>query len=204
MRIVDAVRAAAAARALAVGVACQGQPPAQGTDAEPADERPAQTTPRMLGSCCAPTDPSILALIRQYEATPAAARPPELAILPYRHSSGFDERMRTVVRDSATWGRLWTQTMGSHSPKAPLPATNFARELLILAAMGTRSSGGYTITIDSVFTAADTVHVIVREWSPGRTCGTTAALTEPVAIARVERYELPTRFVERADTVRCE
>src|SRR5688500_7233630 len=76
MRIVDVVRAAVAALVLAASVACQGQPPAQGTGAEATDERPAQSTPRMLGSCCAPTDPSILALIRQYEATPAVARPP--------------------------------------------------------------------------------------------------------------------------------
>ena len=204
MTSADVARAARAALLVSSLFACSSQPPGGSSTAEPADQPETPASPRILGACCPTTDSSIIALIQRYESTPASARPPELAILPYRQSSGFDQRLRTVVRDSATWATLWRQAMGSHSPKAPLPAMDFARDQLILVAMGTRSSGGYTIGIDSVFTRADTVNVVVRERSPGRTCGTTAALSEPVALARVTRYEMPTRYIERADTVRCE
>ena len=112
----------------------------------------------------------------------------------YRHTSGFDTQQQFVVRDSATWATTWTMVLGSHSPKPPLPSVDFSREMIVVASMGTRSSGGYTVGIDSVFVARDTVFFRVRETSPGPRCGTTAALTSPVGLARVERSEMPVGY----------
>jgi hypothetical protein len=159
--------------------------------------------PRVLGSCCPDTDAAIYSLMERHESTSAAARPPELALLPYRHTSGLTERERIVVRDASTWAALWPRILGSHRPMPPVPSVDFAREMVVVASMGTRSSGGYTIAIDSVFVARDTLRVVVREQSPGPRCGTTAALTMPVALARLERSELPVSFISRAAVRDC-
>ena len=179
---------------MTVALACSGAP---AESPEPAQRPVGNTTPtpRLLGWCCPTTDPEIMSLIARYEATPPAERLPEVAMVGYRHTSGFDTRQQFVVRDSATWATTWTKLLGSHNPKPPLPAVDFAREMIVVASMGTRSSGGYTIGIDSVFVARDTVFFRVRETSPGSRCGTTAALTSPVGLARVERTDLPTSFV---------
>ena len=63
--------------------------------------------------------------------------------------------------------------------------------------MGTRATGGYVIAIDSIDTRGDTLRVLVREQSPGPRCGTTAALSAPVAVARIRRNDLPVRFTTR-------
>ena len=175
-------------------LACNGGP---ADTPEPAQSpaAPAASGPRILGWCCPTTDSEIMALIARFEATPPAERPPEVAVVGYRHTTGYDTREQFVVRDSATWAATWTQLLGSHNPKPPLPAVDFSREMLVVASMGTRSSGGYTVGIDSVFMARDTVFFRVRETSPGSRCGTTAALTSPAGLARVERTDRPVGFI---------
>lgn len=159
--------------------------------------------PRLLGACCPDTDAAIFALMRQYERTPETARAPELAILPYRISSGLSERGRIVVRDRDAWGVLWSRILGSHRPTPPPPGVNFADEMLVVASMGTRSTGGYIIMIDSASVARDTLFVFVREQSPGPRCGVTGALTAPVALARLQRSDLPVSLVSRSVTRDC-
>ena len=175
-------------------LACNGG----AADTPEPDRSPAannSAVPRILGWCCPTTDSTIMALIARFESTPPAQRSPEVAMVGYRHTSGFDTRERFVVRDSGTWATTWTRLLGSHSPRAPLPAVDFSREMIVVASMGTRSSGGYTMGVDSVFAARDTVFFHVREQSPGSRCGTTAALTSPVGLARVERTDRPIGFV---------
>jgi hypothetical protein len=118
-------------------------------------------------------------------------------------SSGIAEQRRLVVRDSASWASLWPQIVGSHSPRPVLPAVDFAREMLLVVSMGTRNSGGYITLIDSVTMRADTLRVFVRERSPGPRCGTTGALTAPVALARLERSDRPVSFTTREEVRDC-
>ena len=136
-------------------------------------------------------------MMQRYETTPERERAPELALWPYRMTSGMAERERIVVRDSAAWVALWPRIVGSHSPRPAPPTVDFAREMLLVVSMGPRGSGGYVIAIDSVVTAGDTIHVTVREQSPGPRCGTPAVLSAAVALARIERREEPVVFTTR-------
>jgi hypothetical protein len=159
--------------------------------------------PALIGACCGADDATIMEQMRRYETTPESQRPAELAIFPYRMTSGITRKDRIVIQDAAAWARIWPEVVGSHSPKPSLPAVNFEGEAIVIASMGRRSSGGYTISIDSARTAGDPITLIVTERSPGRTCGTTAALSSPVALARVTRPRVPIRFVERTVVTDC-
>lgn len=159
--------------------------------------------PRLLGACCPESDVAIFTLMRQYDGTPESERRPELAVLPYRISSGLSERERVVVREQRSWDALWSRIRGSHRPTTAAPAVNFANEMIVVASTGTRPTGGYLVTIDSVSVARGTLFVFLRERSPGPRCGVTAALTAPVALARVERSELPVSFVSQSVVRDC-
>lgn len=187
---------------LLAALGCNAQP-SEGPDpaAQPAGGSAAP--PRLLGWCCPTTDSALMALIDRAEATQPAERVAEVAMVHYRHSSGFDTQQQFVVRDSAAWATTWTTLLGSHSPQPPVPSVDFSREMIVVASMGTRSSGGYSVGIDSVFVARDTVFFRVRETSPGARCGTTAALTSPVGLARVERSERPVGFVTSSVVSEC-
>jgi hypothetical protein len=75
--------------------------------------------------------------------------------------------------------------------------------MLLVAAMGTRSTGGYTIEIEAVDRDSSAITASVRSRSPGKSCGTTAALTAPVDIVRIPRSDHPVRFVEEHIVTNC-
>jgi hypothetical protein len=176
---------------------------ARATRADTARAPARQGAPRVLGACCVPTDSAALELLGRYERTTPADRTPELALVAYRFSSGLEGRVERVVRDSASWARIWVEIVGSHRPVAPLPAVDFSREMLVVASMGTQRTGGYAIWIEDLSVVNDTIRVAVREQRPGSRCGTTAALTQPVTLARVERSDLPVAFVSSLQTSDC-
>ena len=84
-----------------------------------------------------------------------------------------------------------------------MPEIDFSKEMLLVAAMGTRNTGGYSIEIEAVDRSSSSITASVRTHSPGKTCGTTAALTAPVAIVRIPRSTLPVQFVEEHVITDC-
>ena len=75
--------------------------------------------------------------------------------------------------------------------------------MVVVASMGGRATGGYSIEIVRVAETTDRLYVEVREVSPGRSCIVTMAGTAPVTAVRVPRRDLPVEFVERAETRDC-
>lgn len=169
----------------------------------PGDATPPPPARGIMVACCGASDSAAIEEQRVYENTPEAQRPPEVAVVPYRTTSGITVRDRMVVRDQIVWSKIWLNVVMGHSPTPPLPPVDFDRETIAIAAMGQRATGGYIISIDSAAAAGDTVTLVVTEHSPGRTCGTTAALSSPVAIARIFRPRATVRFVERTAVIDC-
>ena len=113
--------------------------------------------------------------------------------------SALKTAQRIVVRDEATWRTLWPQLQAGPE----LPAIDFTREMVVVVALGERNSGGYSILIESAAATGDGVTVQVRSISPGKQCGATAALTQPVDAARLPRVEGTVRFVDVATVHDC-
>lgn len=121
----------------------------------------------------------------------------------YRHSSGYGDSARLVIRNRDQWDDVWSRIVSNHGPKPPAPTIDFSREVIIVAALGTRATGGYSIAVTDVSEeSAGLVATVVRT-NPGPTCGTTAALTAPVDIVRVNRLDVPVRFVEQQRVTDC-
>ena len=121
----------------------------------------------------------------------------------FEFSSGLNTPARLVVRDPVAWQSLWTQLYERRSPVPPVPAVDFSREMLVVAALGVRSSGGYVILIDGASGEGSNVTVAVRSISPGQGCAVTGALTQPVDIARLPRRDGDVRFLERSEVREC-
>ena len=119
------------------------------------------------------------------------------------HYSGLRDSLRQVITDSDVLARIWAQAHEGRSEVPPVPTIDFAREMVLVAAHGTRNSGGYTITIDSVVVTGESMYVYVRKTSPGPTCGTTGALTEPASIVAVPRSTATVVFHETSQRSDC-
>lgn len=118
--------------------------------------------------------------------------------------SGMDQPARLVIRDAATWHAVWNKIYDRQSPIPSVPAIDFSQEMLVLAALGTRSSGGFGILLDGASENGNgSINVAVRSISPGPRCVVTAALTQPVDIARLSRRDGSVRFLERSEVFDC-
>jgi hypothetical protein len=145
-------------------------------------------------------------------AAPPSSEPPaasvEVSVTPIPVDGsygGLEEPMRTLVRSGGEWRDLWARLATDRIPRPTAPAIDFSERVVVVAAMGTRPTGGHAIRIDRVSYAGDTLWVEVTSVTPGAGCMTTQALTAPVAAVSVERRpNVSARFLDREETLECE
>ena len=108
---------------------------------------------------------------------------------------------REVVRDQNAWQAAWTALReGSDLPAEP-PAVDFARQMVILAALETQSCVS-RVTIRSVTRAADALVVDLLEAPPAPNCVCITA-ERPIHVIRLERVDLPERFEAERGVTSC-
>lgn len=122
----------------------------------------------------------------------------------FTYNSGLAQPQRIVVREVDSWRSIWAEIFKTYSHVPELPQVDFTEEMIVVAALGGRSTGGFSIFIDGANEAGSggTV-VMVRAVSPGAHCGVTTAFTQPVDIARLPRRDGAVRFVDRAEVFDC-
>lgn len=134
---------------------------------------------------------------------PPAADSLPFVILHQDSYSGIDERRRNLVRTEAEWHELWSEIAGHRVPPPEPPQVDFERRMVIVAAMGSKPTGGYAIDIARVRTEGDRIVVEVVETSPGPGCMTTQAFTAPVVAVTVEKRAGEAEFEERVVSEPC-
>lgn len=126
------------------------------------------------------------------------------ATLFHAYRTGFGEPTTLVVRDGAAWTAAWARLHGGGEPPAAPPAVDFAREMVLVVALGERPSGGHDVAIDAVTpdgAGGATVAYTARE--PGEGCLSTQALTSPAVAVRVARVAGAVRFERRVARSAC-
>ena len=118
--------------------------------------------------------------------------------------SGLDKPDRIVIRDPVTWQIVWKKVWFGSSEVPPLPAVDFSREMILVAALGARSTGGFGILIDGANEVANGgINVTIRSFSPGN-CIVTEAFTQPIDIARLPMRSGTVEFTERSEVHQCQ
>jgi hypothetical protein len=117
--------------------------------------------------------------------------------------SGLIDSARMVVRDSSAWRRLWQQINRPFIPQPVLPAVDFQREIVVVAALGSRPSAGFDIAIDGAAEDSVGIEVDVQRSSPAAGCPVAASVTEPVDLAKLPASARTLRFRERSTVIPC-
>jgi len=132
----------------------------------------------------------------------STAEHPFEAILAAAHT-GLAEGRREVIRDEASWVRIWSEIHAGATPAPPLPPVDFAQHMLIAVALGTRPSGGFGVKVRSVATRGERLEVAVVESCPAAGAMVTQSLTQPVEVVRAPRLaQTPTFRETRAASCR--
>jgi len=105
--------------------------------------------------------------------------------------SGIKEARQEVIKDKAAWEKLWTE----HA-KTPVPEVDFAKEMVIVATLGTKRTGGYSVEIVSAEPAGKKLRVTVKQASPPPGALAIQALTAPFHFVAVPRSDLEVEFLE--------
>ena len=121
----------------------------------------------------------------------------------YRYNSGIPDSSFTTIRDAVRWQEMWRRLTAGHGPARSAPPIDFEQEMALVATLGTRRSGGYTITIDSAIDRGTFVEAHVSRRAPGRDCGVTGALTAPADVAIVRRRDVEVRMFAHDSITDC-
>jgi hypothetical protein len=138
--------------------------------------------------------------------SPSAGRGADLTLETVARSSysGFSAAERTVIDSAEQWALLWAELNAGLRPMPPLPAVDFSRQSLFLAAAGTRANGCYSIDITSARATGDGgVALEVTETVPGSSCACTQAVTRPVHVVRIGSPTREAVFGESQRRQRC-
>jgi hypothetical protein len=109
--------------------------------------------------------------------------------------SGIRDAKREVIRDAGHWEKLWKEHAVSAGARAKIPAVDFSKEMVIVATMGGKRTGGYSIEIARIEPAHKELKILVRESAPPPGAMTIQALTAPFHIVAVPRSDLKPEFV---------
>jgi protease stability complex PrcB-like protein len=122
---------------------------------------------------------------------------------PFLQFSGLADSVRTAIRDETTWRSYWEAMHRPFIPAPPVPDIDFTREMVLLAALGTRPSGGFSLHIDGVVQFPSRLSVSVTRTVVGPGCVVAAVVTQPVDVVRVPVTSAPVVFAEQIVAADC-
>ena len=128
-----------------------------------------------------------------------------ISVLLTLDASPFAQPLRQVIRDTATFARLWRQSEG----RKPPPRIDFRMEDVIVVALGRRSMGGFEIRVREIRSTPAEVSVYLDLLEPGAECPVAAEVQAPAALVRHRRAKdisakTPVKFYETVVMRRCE
>lgn len=139
--------------------------------------------------------------------TPTSDQPEvrlDLTTVVQNSQSGYDLPTRAVIRTTSDWSQAWQTLHRGLNPGPPIPAVDFDREMLVLAAAGERSDGCYSIEVTRATLKGDgSLEFEVTETVPGPNCICTQAITQPVHVAKLSRAQGAARYVESQRAAAC-
>ncbi len=114
--------------------------------------------------------------------------------------SNIEDATRKVIQSESEWHDWWQRHNtamevidGEEQIPAP-PEVDFSQETILIATLGMRSSGGYSIEFADIQRSADRVVAVVKMSSPGPDDMVTMALTAPYSIVAIPKHEGAVEF----------
>lgn len=118
-------------------------------------------------------------------------------------SDAYPGETMVVIRDQAAWQAAWDRITRNRIPPANLPPVDFSSRIVLLAASGTKPTGGYSIAIVQATEDNGAITVEVTPISPGANCVVPQLVTSPVDIGTIPQTSVPITFNITRKTQNC-
>lgn len=116
------------------------------------------------------------------------------AVLRLPHDLKSEEPWTRVINTQEEWQLFYDELFAENEmPPVSLPAPllDFENYLLLAGGLGIRSSGGFTVSVESVHEFENEIFIQVLEILPGVHCVVTAAITYPSAAILIKKTNKP-------------
>ena len=154
-------------------------------------------------SSCATPPPVVSSRAIPEGAISVPIRRDDNAVSLFQGNSGMTDSARVAIRNEADWRRTWAQLVGHLSPTPQQPPVDFTKEMVIVAAMGTRPTAGNMIRIARVGRSSGVTYVDVVSETPASRCKAVRRETAPADVVMVPRIDEPVAFVETQSIRDC-
>lgn len=118
-------------------------------------------------------------------------------------NSGFESATKKVITDQDEFTHVWEEAYRNFLNRPKPPKVDFNEYQIVLVAMGMKTSGGYSIKIESINNTSGNYLVNVLETSPGKSCVTTEVVTFPFQLIQVKKAEGKTLFKVSEKIINC-
>ena len=112
--------------------------------------------------------------------------------------AGTEER-HEVIRDEATWNTFWESNANIDSP---VPSVDFQEEMVIVVALGARTTAGYEVNITRIEEQEEMLGVYYDELIP-ELCGVLTAITYPSQIIKLQTNQKEASFIKNEQIIDC-
>ena len=104
--------------------------------------------------------------------------------------SAIDSPRQAVIKSAAEFETLWR----AHAPGRPVPAVDFAKNIVLAVFLGSRPSSGFAVQITSAERAGDALVVTWTERRPGPDQMAAQVMTAPAHLVTVPQHKGEVRF----------
>lgn len=118
-------------------------------------------------------------------------------------AGGVQTETTWVIRDQDEFQRIWDRLFAARTDR-PMPAVDFATQMVLVVAMGPQPTTGYAVRITGLSRTGRGIVAHVTTIAPGPNCGVALVLTHPVAISRVRKTDRPVQFEFTRTTRDCD
>lgn len=105
----------------------------------------------------------------------------------------IESQTNKVIKSQEEWSNFLS-SLNKRNDITPEINVDFATQDLVIIAMGTQSSGGYSVEINKVIEYNDQIVVYAIENSPGFNCATTSVISYPSQFVTTPKTNKPVKF----------
>ncbi len=124
--------------------------------------------------------------------SPPTVKTPGYTVLSQGQQSGFTLQKTLLLENAGEFSELWAIHTGGS--KTPVPIINFKNTIVVANFLGEQSTGGYSITVDSVVTTAKYTQVTFTTHRPIPGSMRTMQITQPYIMIKLDKTKQPIYF----------
>ena len=108
--------------------------------------------------------------------------------------SNISEEKYVVIKDNQSFNKIYQSINQTRQPDLSIPSVDFDNQYILALFLGLKNTGGYSISIDSIYLKSNEIIVKVKEKKPKGM--TTMALTTPYYFAKIKKTEKSILFIK--------